>query len=133
MVLRILGWLIRIGELLVFLNLLSLLVASMMRRYRPIAASTLFLSTQYWAVTVTVWSCVAVHEIWGWFWTAFGLFLGIVGIIPVAFLCLLISRAWSSLFELLFQVSLVVGGSAISFIMQKRLIDARKVERAGIP
>ena len=116
---KIVGWLVRIGEVLIAANLLALLSGAVVKRLRPFSAGLLFIFTWYWAVTLTVWCAVAVYSGWGWFLTLLGLFAGIVGIIPVAFLCLFFSRRWTDLGELLFQIALV----ALGFVISSRRIQ----------
>jgi hypothetical protein len=119
---RLLGWMINIGELLVVLNLLTLLLAAFVKRSRGAVSGLLLVSAIAWALILTVWSAVTVYSGWGGFLTTVGLFLGIVGIIPVAFLCLLTSAHWFELLDLLFQATLVGGG----FYLSARVMQSSK-------
>jgi hypothetical protein len=114
MIIRILAWLIHAGELLIVINLLMLLLAAFVKRTRSAVGGLLLFSTIVWAFTLTVWSSVTVYLGCGGFWTAVGLLLGIVGIIPVAFLYLLSNAHWFELLELLFQLALVLAGWMIT-------------------
>jgi hypothetical protein len=114
MMVRIVGWLINFGELLVIIDLLMLLLAAFVKRSRGAAGGLLLFSAIAWALTLTVWSAVTVYSGWGGFLTVVGLLLGIVGIIPVAFVCLLFNAHWFDLLELLFQAALVAGGFYLS-------------------
>jgi hypothetical protein len=107
---RIVGWLIRVGEALIAVNLLTLLIAAFVKRLRGMAGGLVFFSASVWALTLTVWCATRVFFDHGWFLTILGFLLGGVGIIPVAFVSLLLDREWLDLFELLFQVVLVLGG-----------------------
>jgi len=107
--LRVIAWLIRGGEILFALNVVALIAAVIAKRLREPVAGLLFLSTWFWAVTLTVWCAVVVYAGWGWFWTAFGLLLGVIGIVPVALVCLVLKRDWMNLAELVFQTALVIG------------------------
>lgn len=107
---RIVGWLINFGELLVIVNLPMLLLAAFVKRSRGAAGGLLLVSSIAWALILTVWSTVTVYFGWGGFLTAVGLLLGIVGIIPVAFLCLLSGAHWFELMDLVFQVAMIAGG-----------------------
>lgn len=110
MIIRIVAWLIRGGEVLIAVNLLTLFIAAFVKRFRGTAGGLLFASSIAWALILTVWSAVTVYFGWGGFWTAVGLLLGIVGIIPMALFYLLSNAHWFDLMELLFQVALVLGG-----------------------
>jgi hypothetical protein len=120
---KIVERLIRIGEFLIAANLLAWISSVMVKRLRPLSTGLLLVSTWYWAVTLTVWCAIIVYSGWGWFLTLLGLFAGIVGIIPVAFLCLLLSRHWFDLSDLLFQISLVALGAFISYRRIQRKVD----------
>lgn len=110
MIVTILGWLIHVGEILIGVNLLTLFIAAFVKRFRSLGGGLLFVSAGVWALTLTLWCAVTVYSGWGWFLTVLGLALGIAGIIPVAFFCLLLGREWLELLELLFQIALVFGG-----------------------
>ena len=101
---------IHAGESLIAINLLTLLIAAFAKRFRGVAGGLLLFSVSAWALTLTVWCAARVFFDHGWFWTIIGLLLGGVGIVPVAFVSLLLGREWVDLFELLFQVALVFGG-----------------------
>jgi hypothetical protein len=110
MILRIVGWLIHAGEALVAINLLTLLTAAFVKRFRGTAGGLVFFSASVWALTLTMWCATREFFDHGWFLTVIGLLLGGVGIVPVAFVTLLLDREWTDVFELLFQVVLVFGG-----------------------
>jgi hypothetical protein len=114
MIILIIGWLIHLGEFLVAINLLMLLIAAIVMRLRGAAGGLLFMSAWVWAITLTVWCAVTVYSGWGWFLAIVGLALGGVGIVPVAFFCLLLTRSWGPLGELLFQCALVACGYALA-------------------
>jgi len=111
---RIVGWLIRAGELLIVVNVPMLLLAAFVKRFRGAAGGLLLFSSIAWALILTVWSTVVVYSGWGGFLTVVGLLMGIVGIIPMAFLYLLFNAHWFDLMDLLFQVALVLGGWLIT-------------------
>ena len=123
MILRIVGWLINLGEFLIALNLLTLLIAAFVKRFRSAAGGLLFGSAGVWAVALTVWSAFTVYAGWGWFLTILGLVLGGVGIVPVAFFCLAFSRDWMELGELIFQCALVTG----AYYTAKRMMLEQKL------
>jgi len=118
MIIRIVGWMVGLGELLLAINLITLLVAVFVKRFRRTAGGLLFAAMWVWGLTLIVWCAVRVFFDHGLFLTICGLLMGGVGIIPVAFLSLLFGREWIDLLELLFQATLVLGGWQIA----KRLI-----------
>lgn len=110
MIVTILGWMIHIGEFLIAANLLMLLMPAFVRQFRGFNSGLLFTSTGIWALTLIVWCAVTVYSGWGWSLTILGLVLGGAGIVPVAFLCLLLNKEWLELLELAFQGALIIGG-----------------------
>jgi len=118
MIVGIVRWLIYAGEILVAANLLTLLIAAFVRKFRELAGGLLYMSGYVWAMTLIAWSAVTVYSGWGWFLTILGLVLGGVGIVPVAFFCLLFARHWADLGELLFQCAL----AAVGYIFGPRLM-----------
>jgi hypothetical protein len=118
MIIRIIGWLINLGEVLFLVNLLTLLIAAFVRHFRRAAGGLLFVAIWAWGLTLIVWCAARVFFDHGLFLTIFGLLMGGVGIIPVAFLSLLMGREWIDLLELVFQAALVLG----SWQIAKRLI-----------
>lgn len=110
MIARIVGWMVNLGELLVVFNLPFLLLAAFVKRSRGVAGALLLFSAIAWALILTVWSAVTVYSGWGPFLAIIGLLLGIVGIIPMAFLYLLFNAHWFELLDLVFQATLVLGG-----------------------
>jgi hypothetical protein len=119
MIIRFLGWLIHVGEFLIAINLLTLLIAAFVKWFRDFAGGLLYMSTWVWAMTLIFWCAMTVYTGWGWFMTVIGLVLGVVGLVPVAFLYLLFCKEWLNLLELLFQVVLVTGG----YYLAKRLMQ----------
>jgi hypothetical protein len=115
---KILEWLIRIDEVLMVINLLALLIGAVENPLRASSTRLLFTSIQLWVLTMIVWCAVIVHAACGWLLTIVGLLLSIVGIVPIAFVCLLSTRNWVGLLEFMFQAVLVVGGLMISKRMQ---------------
>jgi hypothetical protein len=120
MILRIVGWLVNLGEALIAINLLTLLTAALVRRFRGAAGGLLLFSASVWALTLTAWCATRVFFDHGLLLTIFGLLLGGVGIVPVAFVSLLLGNEWPDLLELLVQVVLVFGGW---YIASRLIVD----------
>jgi hypothetical protein len=121
MLVRIVGWFVNLGEALIALNLVTLLVAALIKRTRGFGAGLLFLSSQFWAISLWVWCIAQVYMGWGTFWLVVGLLLGGIGIIPVAFICLIVVHDWGALGDMIFQLALVFGG----YILSSRIIRWR--------
>ena len=107
---RVLLWMIRASIVLIGLNLITVIIGLLVKRWRAGCALLLSFSTWLWATTFTLWCALQVLEGWGAFAMLIGLFLGIVGIIPDAFLCLIATRQWGELLQFAFQVGLVLTG-----------------------
>jgi len=113
-VLRILGWMINIGELLIVGNFVCVPVGLLVKRARDFSGGALLMSGQFWALTLVVWCAVEVAQRWGLPWMIAGLLTGGAGVVPVAFFGFLFTHTWPELGELIFQVTLVTGSFGLS-------------------
>ncbi len=111
---QILLWMIRASIVLIGLNLFSVLIGLLVRRVLVGCILVLVLSTWLWAATFTLWCALQVLAGWGLFAMLIGLFLGIVGIIPDALLCLVATRQWVELLQFAFQLGLVLSGWSVA-------------------
>jgi hypothetical protein len=114
MIVRILGWLIDLGELLIVLNLPVAIIAILVHRARGFGGRTLRLSGHFWSLTLILWCAVEVFHRWGWPWILIGLFAGGIGIVPVAFFGFLFSRAWAASGELYLGCMIVIFAYGLS-------------------
>ena len=91
MLIRIVGLMVGLGELLLTINLITLLVAVFAKRSGgPLGAAVCCYLGM--GSPLIVWCAVRVFFDHGPFLTIFGLLMGGVGIVPVAFLSLLVGR-----------------------------------------
>ena len=106
----VLLWMIRAGIVLVGLNVVTVILGLLVRWSRAGSVLLLSFSTWLWAVTFTLWCALQVLAGWGTVAMLFGLFLGIVGIIPAALLCLIATHQWGMILQFGFQFGLVLSG-----------------------
>jgi hypothetical protein len=114
MIYRILGWLNNASLWAIGAAIVGCIPSIFSRRIRPLSGFVLTICTWIWGPTLWLWSAVTVYLNWGLFWLLFGLFLGGVGVVPVAFVRLLFARRWEDFFVLTFQIILVWGGRLLA-------------------
>lgn len=78
-----------------------IILAALFRRTRDAAAHLLVFFTQYFTFTVWVWAFMYVESAWGIFPAMLGLFLGGIGVFPIAAIAALVHGAWHVLGELI--------------------------------
>ncbi len=124
MLIRIVGWMVGLSELLLAINLITLLVAVFAKRFRRTAGGLLFAAIWAWGLTLIVWCAVRVFFDHGPFLTIFGLLMGGVGIVPVAFLSLLVEESGLICWNCSFRSpwSLAVGRSPSGLSLRNRVL-----------
>jgi hypothetical protein len=104
----VLLWMVRAGIVLIGLNLITVALGLFAKSSRAGSVLLLSFSIWLWAVTLTLWCALQVLAGWGTVAMVLGLFLGIVGIIPTALLCLIATQQWGMILQFAFQVGLVL-------------------------
>jgi hypothetical protein len=110
---RVLLWMTRASIVLIGLNLVTVIVGLLVKRSRAGCVLLLSFSTWLWAATFTLWCALQVLSGWGVIAMMVGLFLGIVGIIPDAFLRLIATRQWGELLK-------IVGWSGSTMVLMAK-------------
>ena len=94
---KVLPWLF-VGCLIASaLCLLVLLPLSVIRKLRPWMGFLQYLVSYLFGTLLFLFSCLVVVQLWGYFGLLVGLFLGGVGVVPVAFLAALFHKEWTLL------------------------------------
>src|SRR5208282_2818622 len=103
-------WIVRIEVLLFALCVVSLPLA-FFARTRPFPATILNISSQIFWLELWVLGFLIVYHLWGVGWLIGGLFLGVVGVVPLAALAALLSGAWPLLWALVGSFVLALAAS----------------------
>ncbi|MBZ5701100.1 MAG: hypothetical protein LAN84_04575 [Acidobacteriia bacterium] len=106
---KALPWLIDAGRIAFDVCALGLLPLCIFRRTRPWAGSGFYLSSFVFGAVLFAFSCLVVVQIWGYGGLIFGLVLGGVGVVPVAFLATLLHRAWPLFWDVVLGTVLTFG------------------------
>jgi len=111
--------LIRLGEILLVVNLVALVVRTNTKHYGVQTATLLLLSSQFWGFAFWVWCIAVAYQFWGLRTVVLGVLLGGVGIIPVTGIGLFVDHYWPELGQFTFQASLALG----SYVLASRMVD----------
>jgi hypothetical protein len=83
------------------LSILLLGPLALIRSTRHFSARGYILSSNTFAIMLWVLAVLLTYQVGGLFWTLFGIFLFVVGIIPIAFIGMLLHAEWGVLGDLL--------------------------------
>lgn len=72
------------------------LVGILARRLRGICGSVMFVASFVFGIDLWIWSLVSVLHCWGRIAAVIGILLAGVGVVPMALVATLFSRAWST-------------------------------------
>jgi hypothetical protein len=78
------------------LSLLVFVPTICFRATRGFGANALYLASAFWFVLLWVEAFLYIVHSSGWFWIIWGLFLGIVGIVPIAWIMSMVRGDWLS-------------------------------------
>lgn len=105
-------WIVRIEVLLLALCVASLPLA-FFARTRTVPAVTLSISSQIFWLGLWVLGFLIVYHLWGVGWLVAGLFLGLVGVVPLAALAALIGGDWALLGTLVGSFVIAMAASVV--------------------
>ena len=108
-------WLVLISEITFLISLVILLPLGIFKRTRDVSATGLLIASFIFGVTVWVWSFLLAYALWGFAGLMTGLFIGGVGVVPVAILAVIFHGEWILLGELLILLVVTFGFRTISF------------------
>jgi len=110
---KALPWLNLASEIVLAICILVLLPMCIFRTTRPWAGTGFYLSSYLFGLTLWAFSCLVCYQIWGYRALIFGLILGGVGVLPVAFIASVFTGHWSLVRDLLLQVLLTFGARSL--------------------
>jgi|SRR6266853_3166593 len=125
---KVLPWLLNAGSIAFDICVLILGPLCIFRKTRPWAGLGYFLSSFLFGAILFAFSCIVCVHLWGYGALFFGLFLGGVGVVPVALLAALFHRAWSLFWDLIFGVVLTFGTRYLGV----RLTEQREPEEETV-
>jgi hypothetical protein len=90
-----------LGSAIFWLSIIVALPLALIKRTRGFAGACFVLSSLYFCLLLLIQSTIDVFIIWGWVGVVIGLFLGVITIIPEAFIAAIIHRDWAAFFNLM--------------------------------
>ncbi len=102
-------WIILISLITFAVSLLILLPLGIFKKTRPASGIGLLIASYIFGATVWIWSFLLAYVLWGFLGLLIGLFIGGVGVVPIAMLATLFSGEWSAFIELIVLVIVTFG------------------------
>jgi len=120
-----LPWLFTAGSIALDVCVFVLLPLCVFRKTRPWAGMGFFLSSFLFGTGLFAFSCIVVVQIWGYGGLIFGLLLGGIGVVPLAFFAALFHGAWPLFWSVVIGVILMFGTRSLGLYLS----DTRPKER----
>ena len=89
------------GRTIFWLSIFIALPLALIKRTRGIVGICFVLSSWFFGLLLLIQSVIDVHIVWGWAGVLIGLFLGVLTIIPEAFIAAIIHKNWTAFFNLM--------------------------------
>lgn len=112
---RLLPWFILASLLAFGFFLLIVLPLSIFKACRGFASIAALIVSYIFGATAWMWGLLLTLDLWGWWAVIVGLFMGGVGVVPIAMLATLLKGMWSVLGQLVFVTVLIFGVRAYAF------------------
>lgn len=102
-------WLVLISEITLIISLLILLPLGIFKKTRDLSASGLLIASYVFGATTWVWSFLLAYVLWGFAGLLIGLFIGGIGVVPVAALACIFHEEWTVLGKLILLLIVTFG------------------------
>lgn len=109
--------LIKIGWILVAIDILILLPLSIFKRLRGLTGGGIFLSSFIFGLVLWLMGFILTYSIWGLFAVIIGLFFLGIGVVPIALLATAISGYWEPFFTILVLLILTFGARILGLFI----------------
>lgn len=124
---HVIDWLITISWIVLAVDLFILVPLSLSRRFGMYGGIGIFFSSNIFGLTLWFLGLLLTYSTWGFLGVIIGLFLGGVGVIPVAMLAMLVNGEFSAFFGLLLLVALTIGSKILGAYLASRA-EERMIE-----
>ncbi len=108
-------WLVLISEITFIISLLILLPLGIFKKTKDLSATGLLIASYIFGATTWVWSFLIAYILWGFAGLLAGLFIGGIGVIPIAALASIFHGEWSVLGKLILLLIATFGFRYLSF------------------
>ncbi|MGO9311548.1 MAG: hypothetical protein ACLQDI_02310 [Syntrophobacteraceae bacterium] len=124
-----LPWLHVASWALFVFSLLVLVPCSLFRRTRVFAAKGFFNISYLFGLTLWCMSLMVVLAIWGWIGVIIGICMAGIGIVPLAFLALILNAGWGVLAYQACLIVAVFGWRLIAVFLAEKIDESNKREQ----
>ncbi len=108
-------WLVLISEITFIVGLLILLPLGIFKKTKDLSATGLLISSYIIGATTWVWSFLIAYILWGFVGLLTGLFIGGIGVIPIAVIASIFHGEWSVVGKLILLLIVTFGFRSLSF------------------
>jgi len=105
----IISWLYVFSKILFCFNLLILAPMAIIPKFREWAGIGMYLSSYIFGITLWFLSLLFTYTLWGWIAVFIGLFIAGIGIVPIAYVIVLLKGLWVPLGYLVILTILTFG------------------------
>ena len=110
-----------------------LMPLSYFRRTKAIAGVGMVIASNVFGLTLWLWGFLLTYAFWGMVAVIAGLFMGVVGVVPIAMLAVLINAEWYSLTALVILIVLTFGvGCWGCYLLERAKEDSGKASDIGV-
>jgi hypothetical protein len=117
-------WLVLIATLAFWVTVLIFLPLAIFRRTRVFAGMSTYFASYAFGLTLWVWAILLSYSLWGIAGIVVGLFLGGIGVVPIAMLASLFNGLWSTLAQLVLLTGITLGSRFLGLYIAMKAADA---------
>ena len=121
---RVYPWLLLIATLAFWVTLLIFLPLALFRRTRFFAGMSTYFASFVFGLTLWFWAILLSYSIWGIAGIVVGLFLGGIGVVPIAMLASLFNGLWSTLGQLVLLTAITLSCRFFGIFIAEKAEDA---------
>lgn len=113
-------WLVLISVITFVISIFILLPLSIFKKTRGASAIGLLIASYIFGATIWVWSFLLAYIFWGFMGLFIGLFIGGIGVVPIAMLASIFNGEWVIFSQLILLVVATFGIRFLSFYIAEK-------------
>jgi hypothetical protein len=113
-------WLVLISGITFVISLLILLPLGIFKKTRGVSAIGLLIASYIFGATTWVWSFLLAYVFWGFMGLFIGLFMGGIGVVPIAMLASIFHGEWAVFGQLILLVVFTFGVRFLSLYIAEK-------------
>ena len=128
---RVLPWFFQASTLALAFVVLVALPLSAFRRCRRFSAGATHIASYVFFATLLMWAVVLTLLLWGTWPVVIGLFMMVVGVVPIAMLATLFAGVWTLVGQLLVLTGLTIGARLYASWIGDRADAPVEIQESG--